>query len=63
MLSTKPVDTRHLTFRYSGTAEHYEYDRDTENPTSQFGHADTALFSNLYSTLGSNLWRHAAGKA
>ncbi|MEM9655579.1 MAG: hypothetical protein AAGA65_26065 [Actinomycetota bacterium] len=30
MLSTKPVDTRNLTFRYSGTAEHYEYDRETE---------------------------------
>ncbi|MEM7272740.1 MAG: hypothetical protein AAF547_06650 [Actinomycetota bacterium] len=30
MLSTKPIDTRHLTFRYSGAAGHYEYDRDTE---------------------------------
>ena len=30
MLSTKPIDTRNLTFRYSGTAEHYEYDRETE---------------------------------
>ena len=30
MLSTKPIDTTNLTFRYSGTSEHYEYDRDTE---------------------------------
>ncbi len=29
MLNTKPIDTRHLKFRYSGTAEHYTYDRDT----------------------------------
>lgn len=30
MLSTKPIDASQLTFRYSGAAEHYEYDRDTE---------------------------------
>ena len=30
MLSTKPIDATQLTFRYSGSAEHYEYDRDTE---------------------------------
>jgi len=30
MLSTKPIDANQLTFRYSGTGEHYEYDRDTE---------------------------------
>jgi hypothetical protein len=30
VLSTKPIDASELTFRYSGTAEHFEYDRDTE---------------------------------
>jgi len=30
VLSTKPIDTTQLTFRYSGAAKHYEYDRDTE---------------------------------
>ena len=30
MLSTKPIDASQLTFRYSGTAQHFEYDRDTE---------------------------------
>ena len=30
MLTTKPIDASQLTFRYSGAAEHYEYDRETE---------------------------------
>jgi hypothetical protein len=30
MLSTKPIDSNALTFRYSGAAKHYEFDRDTE---------------------------------
>lgn len=42
MLSTKPIDTTQLTFRYSGTAEHYEYDRATERRASdQTRHEDT----------------------
>lgn len=31
MLSTKPIDASQLTFRYSGTGEHYEYDRESGN--------------------------------
>lgn len=34
MLSTKPIDATKLTFRYSGAAEHYEYNRDTEKRAS-----------------------------
>lgn len=30
MLSTKPIDSAELTFRYSGAAEHYGYNRETE---------------------------------
>jgi hypothetical protein len=30
VLSTKPIDASKLTFRYSGTAKHYTYDRDSE---------------------------------
>jgi len=30
VLSTKPIDTSQLTFRYSGAAQHYEYDRNTQ---------------------------------
>lgn len=29
MLNTKPIDTRQLRFMYSGSTEHYEYNRDT----------------------------------
>ncbi len=44
MLSTKPIDASQLTFRYSGTAEHYEYDRDTQKRNSeQTRHPDTGL--------------------
>ena len=35
MLSTKPIDASQLTFRYSGAAEHYEYNRDTEKRASE----------------------------
>ncbi|MFV0522983.1 MAG: hypothetical protein ACK5RL_00570 [Acidimicrobiales bacterium] len=35
MLSTKPIDTNQLTFRYSGAAEHYEYDRATERRATE----------------------------
>ncbi|MGB5758261.1 MAG: hypothetical protein WBM50_15200 [Acidimicrobiales bacterium] len=35
MLSTKPIDPTQLTFRYSGAAEHYEYDRDTQKRTAE----------------------------
>jgi hypothetical protein len=35
MLSTKPIDASKLTFRYSGAAEHYEYNRDTEKRASE----------------------------
>ncbi len=42
MLSTKPIDASQLTFRYSGTGEHYEYDRDTEKRAKdQTRHKDT----------------------
>ena len=42
MLSTKPIDASQLTFRYSGTGEHYEYDRDTEKlAKDQTRHKDT----------------------
>ncbi|MGF1600315.1 MAG: hypothetical protein ACFCVK_26020 [Acidimicrobiales bacterium] len=42
MLSTKPIDASQLTFRYSGTAEHYEYDRETEKRAKdQTRHLDT----------------------
>ena len=42
MLSTKPIDASQLTFRYSGTAEHYEYDRDSGNRAKdQTRHPDT----------------------
>jgi hypothetical protein len=30
MLSTKPIDASQLTFRYSGAAAHYEFNRETE---------------------------------
>jgi hypothetical protein len=35
VLSTKPIDTTALTFRYSGTAKHYTYDRDTEKRATE----------------------------
>jgi hypothetical protein len=42
MLSTKPIDAGQLAFRYSGTGEHYEYDRDTEKRAKdQTRHTDT----------------------
>ncbi|MEM9656370.1 MAG: hypothetical protein AAGA65_30100 [Actinomycetota bacterium] len=35
MLSTKPIDATQLTFRYSGSSEHYEYDRDTQKRAAE----------------------------
>jgi hypothetical protein len=35
VLSTKPIDANQLTFRYSGAAEHYEYDRDTQKRAAE----------------------------
>ena len=44
MLSTKPIDASQLTFRYSGTAQHFEYDRDTEKrDKDQTRHPDTGF--------------------
>ncbi len=44
MLSTKPIDASQLTFRYSGTAQHFEYDRDTEKRAKdQTRHPDTGF--------------------
>lgn len=35
MLSTKPIDSNQLVFRYSGAAKHYEFDRDTEKRSKE----------------------------
>lgn len=44
MLSTKPIDASQLTFRYSGTAQHFAYDRDTEKRAKdQSRHPDTGM--------------------
>ncbi len=44
MLSTKPIDGSQLTFRYSGTAQHFAYDRDAEKRAKdQSRNPDTGL--------------------
>ena len=44
MLTTKPIDASQLTFRYSGAAEHFEYDRETEKRAKvQTRHEETGF--------------------